>query len=433
MFNRYGKFGLSRNPFPAEAYATGDDVEDFVDDVVTEELQTFRTRLIAGSIEESRSMSFLWSLGAFGQDTGYGKTATLKRMAREINLDWGLSTLIAAGASSEDAASYPICATYVSFNANNTNSLYAGLFEAVRWAANWTPGPGKPNLLWLLRERALAAAGASGSSTGYQLADALSVAHAGFGRGLSDLRSDFVEALSESQTPEDLADALSGVSLTTRQRSGHLYFQGFISLAAAAGMKRVFTFLDQIEDLANPYVTTKQKRYREVERFRDTLIEDPIIGAMGSFVLTLHRRAEDALVDAWIGSRLPSFDPDHKANAPRVVILRGLRDDRAAETLVTEMIKKARTDDAPDGLWPFTVDAVSAMRIRNSGRISKFLEDCYTVLAYASQGNPDLPLDAAYIEEVTAPQGLDDEQTSGYANDAALRRERSADELLGQF
>jgi len=435
MFNKYGKFGLTRNPFASEAYSRDDNSANFVDEVVADELDTFRRRLVAGAIEESRSMSFLWSLGAFGFDTGYGKTATLRRMAREINSDWGLSTLTLAGASLADAENYPICATYVSFNSNNVNSLYSGLFEAVRWAANWRRAADSPSLLWELRERALAANGVSGSAAATTLGDIMAVSQAEFTRGLSQLRADLVDILVNSDSSDELANSLSDVSPTTRQRSGHLYFQAFLCLAHAAGVKKVFTFLDQIEDLANPYISTKQKRYREVERFRDTLIEDPIVGAMGSFVFTLHRRAEDSLVDAWTNSRLPSFDPDHKANASRVLVLRGLRDDAAAETLVRALLETARKDDsdAQTDLWPFTDDAVSAIRIRNSGRISKFLEDCHAVLAYAAEDNGEPPFDAAYVHEVAAPQGHDDDPDAGFANEAALRGERGSEELLGRF
>src|SRR5437899_1242100 len=124
MFNQYRQYGLSTNPFPSEAYAKDDEVDIFVDEVVEEELQAFRTRLVAGAITERRSMSFLWSLGAFGQDTGYGKTATLKRMAREINQDAGLTTLTAAGASANEARQNPICASYVMFNSKETNGIY---------------------------------------------------------------------------------------------------------------------------------------------------------------------------------------------------------------------------------------------------------------------------------------------------------------------
>jgi hypothetical protein len=231
---------------------------------------------------------------------------------------------------------------------------------------------------------------------------------------------------------DTLGRLLSVVSQTTRQRSGHLYFQAFLCLASAAGLVRVFTFLDQIEDLANPYLTTKKKRFQEVERMRDTLIEDPIIGRMGSFVLTLHRRAEDAIGEAWVASRLPSFEPELKTNMSRVLQLRGLRSDKDAATLVGAFLDKARTDEAPDDpLWPFTTDAVSVMRVRNSGRISKFLEDCYSVLNYALESESSLPLDAAFVEEVAAPQVSDERPGAAYATDAALRGERAGDELLG--
>src|SRR5205823_11295874 len=129
-------------------------------------------------------------------------------------------------------------------------------------------------LLWQLRQRALSKAGAKGPEANKDLPEIIERAHSRFGRGLSELRPDFLALLANSEGPDELANGLSQVSATTRQRSGHLYFQAFLCLASAAGIVRVFTFLDQIEDLANPYVTTKKKRYQEVERFRDTLIED---------------------------------------------------------------------------------------------------------------------------------------------------------------
>ncbi len=435
MFNKYVKLDLAHNPFPSEAYARNDETDLFVDEVVGEELQAFRTRLIAGAVTESRSMSFLWSLGAFGADTGYGKTATMKRMAREINADWGSETLQAAGATKAEASSHPICATYVIFNSKETNGLYAGLFEAVRWAA--TPGPGRrptPSLLWQLRDRALRKAGAKGPNGQQQLPDVLEKAHQRFARGLSELRADFLDLLVDAEDSVSLANSLARISPTTRQRSGHAYFQAFLCLAAAAGLVRVFTFLDQIEDLANPYVTTKKKRFQEVERFRDTLIEDPVIGKMGSFVLTLHRRAEDAIVQAWVDSRLPSFEPELKTNLSKILILRGLRDDAAARTLAEGYLKTARTSDThEDPLWPFTADAISVMRVRNSGRISKFLLDCQNVLAYAADSGAAPPLDAAFIEDVTAPEIEGETPGAAYATDAALRGERAGDEVLGRL
>jgi hypothetical protein len=434
MFNRYRTLGLETNPFPSETYARNDD-DLFVDEVVAEELQAFRTRLIGGAIVEGRSMSFLWSLGAFGADTGFGKTATLKRMAREINRDWGLTTLTTAGASLSEATDHPICATYVIFNSKETNGLYAGLFEAVRFAANVHPTTESgASILWLLRERALSRAGADSDNAYIQLPRILQNAQQLYGRGLSPLRPDFIEMLVDAPDSDSLANALSQVSITTRQRSGHAYFQAFLCLAAAGGMTRVFTFLDQIEDLANPYVTTKKKRFQEVERFRDTLIEDPIIGKLGSFVLTLHRRAEDAIIDAWINSRLPSFEPELRTNLSRVLRLGGLRDDRAAETLARAYLEPARTADAPpEPLWPFTRDAISTMRVRNAGRISKFLSDCYSVLAYALDSNAEPPLDGAFVEEVTAPEMADEAPGAAYATDAALRGERAGDEILGRL
>ena len=44
---------------------------------------------MVGALDEKRPLSFLWSLGEYGSDTGFGKTAMLRRVEGEINPDWG--------------------------------------------------------------------------------------------------------------------------------------------------------------------------------------------------------------------------------------------------------------------------------------------------------------------------------------------------------
>ena len=68
-------------------------------------------------------MSFLWSLGEYGRDTGFGKTAMLQRVRREINTDWGETTLITAGVDESIASGYPVCAVYSCFKAREVTSL----------------------------------------------------------------------------------------------------------------------------------------------------------------------------------------------------------------------------------------------------------------------------------------------------------------------
>ena len=79
LLNKYKDYGLERNPFPAQVYGESSIYDD---DVVSTELTEFREKLVLGALSEKRPMSFLWSLGDYGSDTGFGKTALLRRIER---------------------------------------------------------------------------------------------------------------------------------------------------------------------------------------------------------------------------------------------------------------------------------------------------------------------------------------------------------------
>ena len=98
------------------------------------------------------------------------------------------------------------------------------------------------------------------------------------------------------------------VTPISRVRNGLYYFVTFVALARAAGMVGVFVFLDQLEDLANPYLSTKTKAaFREVERFRDDIFEDRFLSDNISCVMTFHRRAEETLSEAWVACPSPQL------------------------------------------------------------------------------------------------------------------------------
>ena len=435
LLNKYRDYGLKDNPFPSQVYGES---RVYTDDVVSEELSEFREKLVVGALSEKRPMSFLWSLGEYGRDTGFGKTAMLQRVRKEVNDDWGKTTLTKAGVAELVAADHPICAVYGCFKAHEVTNFYAGLFSAVLDAANPYEEEGETtSLMWRLRERLFSAAGVDPNEQSVSIRtafiqEALNSARRRYGIGLRSFRKDLLELLGRADDARGLAEALDQmVSPTARVRNGLYYFVTFVALARAAGMTGVLVFLDQLEDLANPRLSTKAKRHREVERFRDDIFEDPFLADTVSYVLTFHRRAEEALVEAWVAARLPSFSPELRSNAPKVVILRGLTTDDRAEALIRAYLEESLDGDGTQTpLGPFTVDAVRRMREKTEGRIGEFLVRAREVLETAAGEKAPAPLDAGYIDAVTSAS-LGDEGTGGAYTSRAISRERSvADALL---
>ena len=203
--------------------------------------------------------------------------------------------------------------------------------------------------------------------------DALNAARRPYGIGLRALREDLIDLLGKAEDARSFAEALDQkVTPTSRVRNGLYYFVTFVAAARAAGMTGVLVFLDQLEDLANPQLSSKAKRHREVERFRDDIFEDRFLADSVSYVLTFHRRAEHALSEAWVAARLPSFSPEHRSNSSKVVILRGLTTDDRADALIRSYLKAARSPDEEDSLLPFTSDAVTRLREKTEGRVGEF-------------------------------------------------------------
>lgn len=434
--NKYRDYGLERNPFPAQVYGES---HIYNDEVVSTELAEFREKLVVGALDEKRPMSFLWSLGEYGSDTGFGKTAMLRRVEGEINRDWGMTTLAAAGVEESVASEHPACAVYGCFKAHEVTNFYAGLFSAVLDAADLAEdGNGtETSLVWRLRDRVLKAGDVKPDDQSVNvrtsiIREALNAARRPYGIGLRAFREDFIDLLGRAEDARSFAEALDQkVTPTSRVRNGLYYFATFVAVARAAGMSGVLVFLDQLEDLANPQLSTKAKRHREVERFRDDIFEDRFLADSVSYVLTFHRRAEQALSEAWVAARLPSFSPEHRSNSSKVVILRGLTSDGRADTLMRAYLKAARGPDAEDSLSPFTSDAVTRLREKTEGRVGEFLVRAREVLEAAAGEKAPAPLDAAYVDAVTTASLGDEGSGSAYSSLAVSREKSVADALLG--
>ena len=436
LLNKYKDYGLERNPFPAQVYGESNIYDD---DVVSTELTEFREKLVVGALTEKRPMSFLWSLGDYGSDTGFGKTALLRRVEREINADWGMTTLMKADVEESVAADHPACAVYGCFKAHEVTNFYAGLFSAVLDAADVTATDDETetSLMWRLRERVLKSSDIKPDEQSANvrtsiIRDALNAARRPYGIGQRVFREDMINLLGKAEDAQGFADALElMVTPTSRVRNGLYYFVTFAALARAAGMVGVFVFLDQLEDLANPYLSTKAKRHREVERFRDDIFEDSFLSDNISCVMTFHRRAEEALTEAWVAARLPNFSPELRSNASKIVLMRGLTTDDKAGALIKAYLNAARTSGEEDSLSPFTSDAVARLREKTSGRVGEFLVRAREVLETAAGEKAAAPLDAAYVDAVTTASLGDEGSGSAYSSLAVSREKAVGDAFLG--
>ena len=436
LLNQYRNYGLERNPFPAQVYGES---HIYNDDVVSNELADFRAKLVVGALGEKRPLSFLWSLGEYGSDTGFGKTAMLRWVEREINADWGMTTLMAADVEESVASEHPACAIYGCFKAHEVTNFYAGLFSAVLDASDPIENDDgvETSLIWRLRDRILKGSDVTQDHQSANvrtsiIRDALNAARRPYGIGLRALREDLIDLLGKAEDARSFAEALDqAVTPTSRVRNGLYYFGTFVAAARAAGMTGVLVFLDQLEDLANPQLSSKAKRHREVERFRDDIFEDRFLADNVSYVLTFHRRAEHALSEAWVAARLPSFSPEHRSNSSKVVILRGLTTDDRADALMRSYLKAARSPDEEDSLLPFTSDAVMRLREKTEGRVGEFLVRAREVLEAAVGEKAPAPLDAAYVDAVTTASIGDEGSGSAYSSLAVSREKSVADALLG--
>ena len=156
-------------------------------------------------------------------------------------------------------------------------------------------------------------------------------------------------------------------------RTGYDYLHSVFVVSRAAGIKRIFLLIDEVEAFANADVPRK-RRQMEVERFRDLAIETQPFGEMASYVLTMHPEAARTVEEFWSLARLPKIDYQSKQNARVTVLLRELkRREDVAELLLT-YLKVYRTETPPDDLFPFTSEAVDRLREVSRGRPGKILE-----------------------------------------------------------
>lgn len=378
-------WGIEGNPFPSEAIHQGG--EPYSTDVFPQENEQFFKKLVYGAVMDRRGFSFLWSKGANGEDTGFGKTTLLKHGAQEIDQDFGQTVLRNAGMKKDRIQANLAVASYASLNTLSSGGVYPILFAAAEYLADPKYGRDGRSVLGLLRDQIIEANGLEKDDL-EALRSAILKARRELGPTLPPLNEEALRAFC-STDDTDIADFLAGVKDTTRVRSGLAYFDFVFTVATAAGAPHFFVFVDQLEDLATTPTVTKAKRSREVGRLRDIIAETPPFAGKVRFVFTFHIRAANALDEMWRLNRLPSYDPEDPANEGSVVVLRGIQTVEQARELLVTYLNTRRTDGESDDLSPFEENVLPILIERSAGRPGILLQFAYKLFDRAAdQGLP---------------------------------------------
>lgn len=385
---------LRENPFPATGVARfgGADAREngllYEPDVHAEQLRQVVDKFVLGMSYSGLKFGFLWSEGVNAGDfdaRGFGKSVLMQHVAGEINEGgFGAKVYLSAGLDEEDSTEVPICCLLTGFDTAQVRTLGAVLFAAVEYAVVSRAADGT-TLASRLRAKLVSTACTTDAK---ELAATVIDGHRALrGRTLGPPDEKLISALC-SGNPADAADYLMRVSPTTRSRNGSGHMATFLLFAAAAGVKHVLLFCDQLEDLAST-TTAKVKRDLEIERFRDVIVETLPMADMLTVIVTMHPRAAITIGSAWEQADLPSFALTDQ-NERSTVKLSALRDAGQAAQLLRRYLMAAAKPEVSrpdDDLFPFSYDAIACLFSLSSRKPRDVLRKAHAVLDAAAVRN----------------------------------------------
>ncbi len=346
-------WGLEQNPFPHSAISGGWR-DPYSSEVFPGEEAEFFAKTVRGALQGNRQIGFLWSRGP-GGDTGYGKTALMRESVRKINTDFGQQVEAATGMRDERIV--PIAAGFSAVNTMNRTGLYPVLFNAVVGMAQDANAP-------LLRARDRICAEIGDDSPAKILAK-LSETRLAIAPTSSALRPDMLDVFANA--PDEVPGFLGRVSEASQIRSGLQYLDFAIVALAAAGVRKIFLMIDQLEDLATNRSLSAARRKREIGRIRDLMETEPYASRL-HMTFTFHDTAGRLLAGVWEENRLPIYEAT-PSNQAAVVVLHGMQDDDQVEALLCAWLDAQRIDTStPGGLVPFERDALTVLRSVSEGR-----------------------------------------------------------------
>jgi hypothetical protein len=381
--HRQSAWMIRKNPLPTEAI--GRDEDPYSDDAFAAEIEQVIDRVIIGGLSPHRQITFLYSHNKHGgEDTGFGKSRTMLKLRTVINEDLGHS-LLEHVVEKEELV--PIGAAYASFNVHQRTGYYPVLVAATLDAAT----AGETPLLEHAYKRIVARIGDDSPET---IRRAIIASQLRFG---VSLRPSTVDAFC-SEGAAGITGDITATSDATKLRSGIQWLHFLLAALDAAEIRRVYLFIDQLEDLATNKTQTRARRYREIGRIRD-LLEDEPSRSMLHTTFTMHDTAASDLEEFWIPHRLPSYQL-RKSNMGQIVLLEGLRDDRAAAGVLGAWLATERQNGFTGAAQePFEMSAVRALREYAEGRVGPFLVAAAKVFD-AGDADRRESIDDAYTREV---------------------------------
>jgi hypothetical protein len=377
-------YGLAQNPFPATAIArwgSSDERENgllFNSDVCSREYDETVDKFIVGPIDSGSKFHFLWSLGEGEEARGFGKTVLLRHLSRAINTDLGRELLERHGFDADEARNTPVLAAMGTFNKTDITSLSAVCLEQVRHLAQVDPSAGVSPLM-VLRQRLAEILEvrpgdeeAAAEVIRKKIKDT-DLALSGKTLGSPDRK--FIDCFANGNWP-----GLVSLVREADQKNGFDLLSTSFVVARAAGIKRIFLFIDEVEAFASSD-TPKKRRSMEVERFRDIAIETQPFGDMASYVLTMHPAAARSIDEFWSLARLPKIDHLSRQSQRITVILNPLDDIADVETLITSYLKISRRSDINvETIHPFDRAALHVLLEHSGGRPGPMLKFAHELI-----------------------------------------------------
>jgi hypothetical protein len=125
---------------------------------------------------------------------------------------------------------------------------------------------------------------------------------------------------------------------------------------------------------------------------------------MASYVLTMHPDAARSIEEFWSLARLPQIDFSRRQNERVTVILKALETPDQAARLLGRYLNEFRTGTPPDPLFPFTRDAIEAVRKSAEGRPGEILRRANRLIDEGAANQTAL-IDATQVEEFFREEG----------------------------
>jgi hypothetical protein len=401
------KYFLSRNPFPSGAILSEGSTEPsesgeiFNAEAAAEAVKEYVLKFVfQPALTKGSGFGALWSLGSGrGEARGYGKSSMGNYVSRRINVDFGKS-ILSEYSPKDVPLNTSILASYASFKKDVVTGFHAIAFRHTEWLTEPQPGwyddPPLKRLRDLIASSFEPTAGSSALQQTNAIVDKINRLREKLrGQKLGPLDDELLNALADPN-PLVARRFLEGISTWKRMRNGFSFFDTALSFAMGAGIQKAILFTDQVEDFASPDVP-RNKRLKEVERFRDIVNETVPFNSIVYYILTMHPRARDAIADIWKDARLPNIDPPgwfggRPENVVRVQVLKGINNKNEALSLFRSYLNhpEYRLPGAQNPLHPFASEAIWSITRKNGGRPGFMLQDAHDILELSAFENRDL-------------------------------------------